>query len=91
MKDDDFIFLDPPYDTDFSDYEGNDFTRKDRERLADLLKNIQAKFVLVIKNTSFIYSLYNSDFKILSFDNHYTYNVRSRNERNVEHLIITNF
>ena len=36
------------------------------------------------------YSLYENDFNIYSFDKTYTYNVRSRNERNVEHLIITN-
>ncbi|MCH5193049.1 MAG: DNA adenine methylase [Oscillospiraceae bacterium] len=87
---DDFIFLDPPYDTDFSDYEGKDFTQNDQERLADALKKTPAQFVLVIKNTDFIRSLYDKDFTILSFDNQYTYNVRSRNERKVEHLIITN-
>lgn len=87
---DDFMFLDPPYDTDFSDYEGKAFTQADQERLAHSLKQTPAQFVLVIKNTDFIYSLYNEDFTILSFDNQYTYNVRSRNERKVEHLIITN-
>ncbi len=90
LTSDDFMFLDPPYDTDFSDYEGKDFTQADQERLANSLKKTPAQFVLVIKNTDFINSLYNEDFHILSFDNQYTYNVRSRNERNVEHLIITN-
>lgn len=86
----DFIFLDPPYDTDFSDYEGKSFTKNDHERLAYELKNTTAKFILVIKHTDFIKSLYEKDFYILSFDNQYIYNVRSRNNRNVEHLIITN-
>lgn len=86
----DFMFIDPPYDTDFSDYEGKDFTKFDQERLAYSLKNIPAQFILVIKNTDFIYNLYKDSFNILSFDNQYTYNVRSRNERNVEHLLITN-
>lgn len=86
----DFMFLDPPYDTDFSDYEGTDFTQADQERLAHALKKTPAQFVLVIKNTDFIYSLYSKDFTTLSFDNQYTYNVRSRNNRKVEHLIITN-
>lgn len=90
LTSDDFMFLDPPYDTDFSDYEGKDFTQADQERLAHALKKTPAQFVLVIKNTDFIHSLYNNDFTILSFDNQYTYNVRSRNERKVEHLIITN-
>lgn len=34
----DFVFLDPPYDTDFSDYDGKDFTKNDQERLAYSLK-----------------------------------------------------
>ena len=86
----DFIFLDPPYDTEFSDYEGKSFDKEDQKRLANCLKKISAKFILIIKNTDFIYNLYKDDFRILSFDKNYTYNVRSRNERNVEHLIITN-
>ena len=86
----DFVFLDPPYDTDFSDYEGRDFTRLDQQRLAHVLRRTDARFILVIKNTDFIYSLYENDFHILSFDKQYTYNVRSRNQRDTEHLIITN-
>ncbi len=86
----DFMFLDPPYDTDFSDYEGNKFTKYDQQRLANELKKTKAKFILIIKNTDFIYSLYKDYFNILCFDKKYTYNVRSRNERNTEHLIITN-
>jgi len=90
LNEKDFMFLDPPYDTDFSDYEGKDFTQKDQQRLAEALKKTKAQFILIIKNTDFIYSLYESHFNILCFDKTYTYNVRSRNERNVEHLIITN-
>lgn len=86
----DFMFLDPPYDTDFSDYEGKDFTKLDQERLAYVLKKTLARFILIIKNTEFINSLYEKDFNILSFDKQYSYNVRSRNNRDVEHLIITN-
>ena len=86
----DFMFLDPPYDSTFSDYEGKDFTKFDQERLAYSLKKTMAKFILVIKNTDFINGLYEKDFNILSFDKQYTYNVRSRNKRDVEHLIITN-
>ncbi|MGK0723812.1 DNA adenine methylase [Aerococcus urinaeequi] len=89
-KSNDFMFLDPPYDTDFSDYEGVSFDLEDQTRLAKTLKNIPAKFILIIKDTDFIYNLYKDDFLILSFDKNYTYNVRSRNDRKVTHLIITN-
>jgi len=90
LTNNDFMFLDPPYDTDFSDYEGNDFTKQDQERLAYSLRKTMAQFILIIKNTDFIEGLYRDYFNILSFENQYTYNVRSRNERSVEHLIITN-
>ena len=87
----DFLFLDPPYDTDFSDYEGKEFGKADQKRLADFLKNTKAQFLLVIKNTSYIYSLYcDSGFRMLTFDNRYLYNMRSRNDRKAEHLLITN-
>ena len=86
----DFVFLDPPYDTEFSDYEGRDFTQKDHERLAGLLSRTRAKFLLVIKNTPFIYGLYEGSFPMYAFENRYLYNVRSRNDRQAEHLIITN-
>lgn len=91
LSEEDFIFLDPPYDTEFSDYEGREFNKKDQERLFNSLKKTKAKFLLVIKNTEFIFNLYKDDFNILSFDKNYSYNVRSRNERAVEHLIITNY
>lgn len=87
----DFLFLDPPYDTDFSDYDGRTFSKFDQERLAHTLKNTLARFMLVIKNTDFIHELYEKDFNIVSFDKQYTYNVRSRNDRDAEHLIITNY
>ena len=87
----DFIFLDPPYDTDFDDYEGNVFTRGDQERLAGALRRSRANILLVIKNTPFIHGLYEGAFHIRRFGKQYTYNVRSRNDRDVEHLIITNY
>lgn len=90
LTENDFMFLDPPYDTEFSDYEGKAFTKLDQARLAVTLKKTKAKFILIIKNTEFIHSLYEQDFTILTFDKQYTYNVRSRNQRGAEHLIITN-
>jgi len=91
-SEEDFIFLDPPYDSDFSDYEGLSFGRNDQVRLANLLDKMQAKFILVIKNTDYIIDLYRPrrHLMILDFDKQYTYNVKSRNNRDVNHLIITN-
>lgn len=89
----DFIFLDPPYDSEFSTYAQNEFTMKDQERLAQYLQHeCLAKFMLVIKNTPAILSLYNStDLAIRAFDKKYLVSFQDRNDRDVEHLIITNF
>ena len=86
------MFLDPPYDTEFSTYAGNEFGKKDQIRLRDYLKNTKAKFMLIIKNTDFIYNLYNQDgFFIKSFDKKYLVSIKNRNDKDVEHLIITNY
>ena len=87
----DFMFHDPPYDTEFSDYEGKAFTKLDQARLAVTLSKTKAKFLLIIKNTPYIADLYGKGFYIKKFDKQYTYNVRSRNDRAAEHLIVTNF
>ena len=87
----DFMFLDPPYDTEFSDYEGKAFTKLDQARLAVTLSKTKAKFLLIIKNTPYIEDLYSKGFYIKKFDKQYTYNVRSRNDRSAEHLIVTNY
>ncbi len=88
---DDFIFLDPPYDTEFADYEGASFTKLDHARLAVALSRTKAKFLLVIKETPFIADLYSQGFYVQSFDKQYSYNVRSRNDRTAQHLVITNY
>lgn len=88
----DFIFLDPPYDSEFSEYDQNAFTQKDQKRLANFLINCPAKWMVVIKETEFIREIYtHSKVKMVTFGKKYTYNVRGRNDRSVTHLIITNY
>ncbi|WP_316784058.1 DNA adenine methylase [Pedobacter frigiditerrae] len=92
LKPTDFIFLDPPYDSEFSEYDQSTFTQHDQKRLADFLINIAAKWMIIIKETSFIREIYtHSTVKINTFDKNYRYNVKGRNDRNVQHLIITNY
>jgi DNA adenine methylase len=90
---DDFIFLDPPYDSEFSTYTQNEFSKQDQERLAYyLLNQCNAKFMLVIKNTPMIYTLYSSrGLRIQTFKKKYLVSFQDRNYREAEHLIITNF
>ncbi len=89
----DFVFLDPPYDSEFSTYAGNDFTHDDQRRLADYLINrCQARWMLVIKHTDFIYGLYNvPGINIRRFDKEYLVSFMNRNDRAAVHLLITNY
>lgn len=90
---DDFVFLDPPYDSEFSTYAQNAFTRDDQQRLADYLINeCKAKWMLIIKNTDFIYSLYDKEgVNIRTFDKEYVVSFMNRNDKKVTHLLITNY
>lgn len=91
-KEGDFIFLDPPYDTEFSTYAQNEFAKKDQIRLCEYLKNTKANIMLIIKNTDFIYNLYNTkEFNIKTFDKKYLVSFQNRNDKDVEHLLITNY
>lgn len=96
----DFIFLDPPYDSNFSSYSNNAFTQDDHERLANFLKTkCIANFMLVIKKTDFIDSLYSEEepicyskkLHVYDFSNLYSVNFKSRNDRQVTHLLVTNY
>ena len=92
LMDTDFMFLDPPYDTEFSTYAQNDFDKDDQVRLANYLKHTKAKFMLIIKNTDFIYKLYKDNgFYIKKFDKRYLVSFMNRNDKDVEHLLITNY
>ena len=92
-KKNDFVFLDPPYDSEFSTYAKNEFTRADQERLANFMINkCEAKWMMIIKNTDFIFSLYDQKgLNINSFDKKYLVSFMNRNDKDVEHLIITNY
>jgi len=88
----DFIFLDPPYDSEFSTYDGNSFERKEQIRLADLMLNTKAQWMMVIKYTDFIYELYNKkNINIIFFDKKYQVSIMDRNEQKVQHILIKNY
>ena len=89
----DFIFLDPPYDTEFSTYDNNEFNLNDQKRLANfLINNVSCKWMLVIKNTQFIKNLYlKSNINIKYFDKLYNVSFMNRNNKETEHLMITNY
>ncbi len=86
----DFLFLDPPYDTEFSAYAGNPFGQKDQERLAAFLKETKARFLLVIQNTEELYRLYEGQFRILALEKKKVHNIQSRSHKTAKILIVTN-
>ena len=91
FNENDFIFLDPPYDTVFTSYDGRAFSREDHIRLSNVLKGIKCKWMMVIKQTDFIDSLYKGWTTIRYFPKTYKFKARGEYENNVNHLIITNY
>lgn len=87
----DFMFLDPPYDSTFSDYDGNSFSRQDHVRLSSALKNVKCKWMMAIGKTDFIADLY-KDFNVLEYDKTYMYQARGKyDNKRTTHLLITNY
>ena len=93
LEKNDFIFLDPPYDTEFSTYDQNEFNSNDQKRLANFLVNeVSCNWMLVIKNTPFIKDLYcKSNINVKYFDKSYNVSFMNRNDKDTEHLMITNY
>jgi len=93
IEENDFMFLDPPYDTTFSEYDKNSFGAKDQIRLANYLINeCRCKFMLVIKKTDFIENLYkDKGLTVLEEDKTYFVSFKNRNKKDVKHLIIMNY
>jgi len=88
----DFLFIDPPYDSDFSDYDNMHFGSRDQERLQQTLEGLSANVMVVIKDTPMIRRLYRSDrWRIESADKTYMWTIKSRNDREASHLTITNY
>lgn len=88
-----FMFLDPPYDTEFSTYNGHSFDSSEQVRLHDELMRLNhTRWLLVIKSTEFINDLYSdSSLQINSFDKTYSVNFQNRNNKDTKHLVITNY
>ncbi|HVA87588.1 MAG TPA: DNA adenine methylase [Candidatus Saccharimonadales bacterium] len=89
---DDFVFIDPPYDSDFSDYDDVPFGPRDQQRLQQALDSLPARVMIVIKDTPMIRDLYRSDrWRVAEAGKTYMWTIKSRNDRAVTHLTITNY
>ncbi|EHU8855009.1 Dam family site-specific DNA-(adenine-N6)-methyltransferase, partial [Enterococcus faecalis] len=90
----DFLYLDPPYDTVFSDY-GNevftgDFGEIEHKKLAEDFKNLSAPALMIIGETKLTKELYSKYVKD-RYPKNYSVNIRNRFKSEANHLIITNF
>lgn len=87
----DFMFLDPPYDCTFTDYDDIPFTKEDHKRLASCLKQCKCNWLMVIGKTDFICDLYKG-YNIVEYDKTYMYQARGDyNNKHTTHLVITNY
>jgi len=88
-----FMFLDPPYDSEFTDYGYCQFGKEEQKKLALLFKNTKIKCLMVIGKTKFIEELYNG-YIVGEYDKKYRfklYDNRIGDEINTKHLIIKNY
>ena len=91
---DDFIFLDPPYDCVFSDY-GNveyrdGFNEDAHRRLADDIKNLSCRVLMVIGRTPLTEELY-GDMIVDEYAKSYSVNIRNRFHSEASHILVTNY
>ena len=88
-----FMFLDPPYDSEFTNYGYCSFGKEEHKKLADYFKNTNIKCLMIIGKTKFISDLY-SDYIVDEYDKKYKFKLHSGrvgDEINTKHLIIKNF
>ena len=88
-----FMFLDPPYDSEFTDYGYCQFGKEEQQKLAFLFKNTKIKCLMIIGKTEFIEKLYEG-YIVSEYDKKYKfklYDNRVGEEINTKHLIIKNY
>ena len=88
-----FMFLDPPYDSAFTDYGYCQFGKEQQIQLALLFKNTKIKCLMVIGKTKFIEELYDG-YIVGEYDKKYKFKLyagRVGDEINTKHLIIKNY
>jgi DNA adenine methylase len=88
-----FMFLDPPYDSEFTDYGYCSFGKEEQRKLAKCFKETNIKCLMIIGKTPLIEELY-SDYIVGEYDKRYRFKLHSGrvgDEINTKHLIIRNY
>lgn len=95
VEEDDFMFLDPPYDCIFSDYgnveyKDDGFNEKNHEELADNFMDLKCKALMVIGRTPITEKLY-GDLIVDEYGKSYAVNIRNRFKSSANHILISNY
>ena len=88
-----FMFLDPPYDSEFTDYGYCKFGKEEHKVLAECFKTTKIKCLMVIGKTPFIEELY-KDYIVEEYSKKYKFKLyanRIGDEINTSHLVIKNY
>jgi DNA adenine methylase len=88
-----FMFLDPPYDSEFTDYGYCKFGKEEHIKLANYFKTTKIKCLLIIGKTDFISDLY-KDYIVEEYPKKYRFKLHSGridDKINTNHLIIRNY
>ena len=90
---DNFFFIDQPYDSTFNDYGGDNFTRENQIQLFERFSTTKSKCMMVVGGSEFIRNLY-QDYIVREYPKNYSFKIyagRVGDEINVNHLVITNY
>ena len=93
-REDDFIFLDPPYDCIFNDYGNidmmNGFDEAEHRRLAADFRNLTCRALMVIGKTPLTEELYR-EFIFDEYYKNYAVNIKNRFNNDKMHIIVSNY
>jgi DNA adenine methylase len=88
-----FMFLDPPYDSEFTDYGYCKFGKEEHQKLAECFKNTKIKCLMIIGKTKYIEELY-ENYIVDEYEKKYRfklYDKRIDDSINTKHLVIKNY
>ena len=90
----DFMYLDPPYDWVFNDYGNqemeNGFDEKEHRRLAKRFRELRCRALMVISHTQLTEELY-GDLVKFEYAKDYAVNIRNRFRSQATHYVVTNY
>lgn len=92
-QDTNFMFLDPPYDSEFTDYGYCSFGKEEHKKLAECFKSTKIRCLMIIGKTPFIEEMY-KDYIVDEYSKKYRFKLHSGrvgDEINTKHLVIKNY